>query len=271
MKQFAVIGNPIGHSLSPYLHNFVYNSLGIDAVYERKRVLKSELPQIINLIKNGNLSGINVTIPHKENIMEYLDNINPRAQSIGAVNIIINNGNKLIGNNTDWFGFLMALKKNRIDPANKEVIVLGAGGTAKAVLFALKQAGVNKIVLLNRTLQKAEELKEDIVFPYPLTQLAQMIKNDSIIINTTPIGMQSAQSPIDLGLIHKNQTLIDVIYTPFETDFLNLGKKIGAKTLNGLDMFIYQGLTSIDLWFGKDISNQVNFTQLKTYLESKLC
>jgi len=90
MKQFAVIGNPIGHSLSPYLHNFVYNSLGIDAVYERKRVLKSELPQIINLIKNGNLSGINVTIPHKENIMEYLDNINPRAQSIGAVNIIMN-------------------------------------------------------------------------------------------------------------------------------------------------------------------------------------
>ena len=98
-----------------------------------------------------------------------------------------------------------------------------------------------------------------------------MIKNDSIIINTTPIGMQSAQSPIDLGLIHKNQTLIDVIYTPFETAFLELGKKIGAKTLNGLDMFIYQGLTSIDLWFGKDISNQVNFTQLKTYLESKLC
>ena len=166
---------------------------------------------------------------------------------------------------------LNGAKKNRIDPANKEVIVLGAGGTAKAILFALKQSGVNKIVLLNRTLQKAEELKEDIVFPYPLTQLAQMIKNDSIIINTTPIGMQSAQSPIDLGLIHKNQTLIDVIYTPFETDFLKLGKKIGAKTLNGLDMFIYQGLTSIDLWFGKDISNQVNFTQLKTYLESKLC
>ena len=238
MKQFAVIGNPIGHSLSPYLHNFVYNSLGIDAVYERKQVLKSELPQIINLIKNGDLSGINVTIPHKENIMEYLDNINPRAQSIGAVNIIMNNGNKLIGNNTDWFGFLMALKKNRIDPANKEVIVLGAGGTAKAILFALKQSGVNKIVLLNRTLQKAEE---------------------------------SAQSPIDLGLIHENQTLIDVIYSPFETAFLKLGKKIGAKTLNGLDMFIYQGLTSIDLWFGKDISNQVNFTQLKTYLESKLC
>ena len=271
MKQFAVIGNPIGHSLSPYLHNFVYKLLGIDAVYERKRVLKSELPQIINLIKNGDLSGINVTIPHKENIMEYLDNINPRARSIGAVNIIMNKGNKLIGNNTDWFGFLMALKKNRIDPANKEVIVLGAGGTAKAVLFALKQAGVNKIVLLNRTLQKAEELKEDIVFPYPLTQLAQMIKNDSIIINTTPIGMQSAQSPIDLELIHKNQILIDAIYTPFETAFLKLGKKIGAKTLNGLDMFIYQGLTSIDLWFGKDISNQVNFTQLKTYLESKLC
>ena len=211
MKQFVVIGNPIGHSLSPHLHNFVYNSLGIEAVYETKQVLKSELPKVINLIKNGDLSGINVTIPHKENIMEFLDDINPRAKSIGAVNIIMNNGNKLIGNNTDWFGFLIALKKNKIAPANKEVIVLGAGGTAKAVLFALKQAGVNKVVLLNRTLQKAKELREDIVFPYPLTQLAKMIKNDSIIINTTPIGMQSAQSPIDLGLIHKSQTLIDVI------------------------------------------------------------
>ena len=271
MKQFAVIGNPIGHSLSPSLHNFVYNLLGIDAVYERKRVLTSELPQIINLIKNGDLSGINVTIPHKENIIEYLDNINPRAQSIGAVNIIINNGNKLIGNNTDWFGFLMALKKNRIDPANKEVIVLGAGGTAKAVLFALKQLGVNKIVLLNRTLQKAEELKEDIVFPYPLTHLAKMIKNDSIIINTTPIGMQSAQSPIDLGLIHKNQVLIDIIYTPLKTSILKYGEKIGALTINGLDMFIHQGLASLDLWFGSSVSTQVNLPKLKTYLESELC
>jgi shikimate dehydrogenase len=98
-----------------------------------------------------------------------------------------------------------------------------------------------------------------------------MINNDSIIINTTPVGMQNEQCPIESDLLHKNQTLIDVIYTPFETAFLKLGKKIGAKTMNGLDMFIYQALTSMDLWFGEDISKKVNFTQLNTYLKNKLC
>ena len=106
---------------------------------------------------------------------------------------------------------------------------------------------------------------------YSLDHTKDVIKNDSIIINTTPIGMQSNQSPIDLCLLHKNQRLIDVIYNPLETAFLKIGNKIGAKTLNGLDMFIYQGLASLDLWFGESLSKQVNFTQLKTYLETRLC
>ena len=271
MKKFAVIGNPIGHSLSPHLHNYVYNSLGIEANYEKLKIQINEIPSIIDDLRNGVLSGINVTIPHKENIMQYLDDINPRAKSIGAVNIVMKNENKLFGNNTDWFGFTMSLKKNEIDVSGKEVIALGAGGAAKSILFALKQSGVKKIILLNRTLQKAEELQDEIVFPNSLDYSVQMIKNNSIIINTTPIGMLSEQCPIDLGLLHKNQTIIDVIYTPFQTALIKFGNKIGAKTLNGLDMFIYQALTSMDLWFGEDISKQVNFTQLKTYLENKLC
>ena len=165
----------------------------------------------------------------------------------------------------------MSLKKNGIKVSGKEVIVLGAGGTSKSIIFSLKQSGVKKIVLLNRTLQKAHELQDDIVFPFSLDDSVQMIKNDSIIINTTSIGMQSEQCPIDLVLLHENQTLIDVIYTPMETPLLKLGKKIGAKTMNGLDMFIYQALTSMDLWFGEDISKKVNFTQLNTYLKNKLC
>ena len=126
-------------------------------------------------------------------------------------------------------------------------------------------------MLLNRTLQKAEKLQDEIVFPSSLEDSVMVIKNDSIIINTTSVGMQSEQSPLDLGLLHENQILIDVIYTPFETAILKFGKKIGAKTLNGLDMFIYQGLASMDLRFGEDISIQVNFPHLKTYLENKLC
>ena len=241
MKKFAVIGNPINHSLSPALHNWVFKSLGIDAEYKKKRVFKNELVGIISKLHRGKLHGINVTIPHKENIMQYLDEVNPRAKSIGAVNVVIKNGNKLVGNNTDWFGFTMALKKNGIDPSEKEVIVLGAGGAARSIIFALKQSGVKKILLLNRTLQKAEKLQDKIVFPSSLEDSVMVIKNDSIIINTTSVGMQSEQSPLDLGLLHENQILIDVIYTPLETAFLKFGKKIGAKTLNGLDMFIYQG------------------------------
>jgi len=271
MKKFAVIGNPIKHSLSPALHNWVFKSLGIDAEYEKKRVFQNQLAGIISDLHCGKQDGINVTIPHKGNIMQYLDEINPRAKSIGAVNIIMKNGNKLVGNNTDWFGLTMALKKNGIDPSGKEVIVLGAGGAARSIIFAIKQSGVKNIVLLNRTLKKAEKLQDEIVFPSSLEDSVMVIKNDSIIINTTSVGMQSEQSPLDLGLLHENQILIDVIYTPFETAILKFGKKMGAKTLNGLDMFIFQALASMDLWFGEDISMQVNFPHLKTYLENKLC
>ena len=271
MKKFAVIGNPIKHSLSPALHNWVFKSLGIDAEYEKKRIFQNELAGMIRDLDCGKLHGINVTIPHKENIMQHLHDINPHAKSIGAVNVIMKSGNKLVGNNTDWYGFTMALKKNGVDPSGKEVIVLGAGGAARSIIFSLKQSGIKKIVLLNRTLQKAEKLQDEIVFPSSLEDSVMVIKNDSVIINTTSVGMQSSQSPLDLGLLHENQILIDVIYTPLETAFLKFGKKIGAKTLNGLDMFIYQALASLDLWFGEDISKKVNFTHLKTYLENKLC
>ena len=174
-------------------------------------------------------------------------------------------------NLTLLFGFSQAVNINKIDITGREVIVLGAGGTGKSILFSLKQLGAKQIIILNRTLHKAKELEDDIVISYSLDQNENVIKNDSIIINTTPVGMQTNQTPFDLGLLHQNQTLIDVIYTPLETAFLKLGNKIGAKTLNGLDMFIYQGLASMDLWFGESVSKQVNFTQIKSYLETNLC
>ena len=155
MKQFAVIGNPIEHSLSPDLHNYVYKLLSINALYKKKKVFHSELSLIMDDLRTGELNGVNVTIPHKENVIEYLDEINPRAKTIGAVNVIHKNGDKLFGNNTDWFGFTMSLKKNGIKVNGKEVIVLGAGGSSKSIIFSLKQSGVKKIVLLNRTFQKA--------------------------------------------------------------------------------------------------------------------
>ena len=271
MKKFAVIGSPIKHSLSPFLHNWVFKTLNIQAEYEKIRVKEEELHDIVQQIKNGKWDGINVTIPHKENIIKFLDAISPHSESIGSVNCIIKSNSKIIGYNTDWFGFSQLLQVNEIDVTEREVIVLGAGGTGKSILFSLKQMAVKRIILINRTFQKAKELEDDTVIPYFLDQKEKVIKNDSIIINTTSMGMQTNQTPFDLRLLHQNQILIDVIYSPLETAFIKLGKKIGAKTLNGLDMFIYQGLASLDLWFGKSLSKQVNFAQIKSYLETKLC
>ena len=271
MNNFAVIGNPIKHSLSPYLHNYVYNLINIDAEYLKKEMHENELVNVIKLIRSGNLDGINITIPFKESIIEYLDEINPRAQIIGSVNIVYMRNNKLYGNNTDWYGFSQSIIKNNISIKNKEVIVLGAGGTAKAILFALKHLGVKRINLLNRTFNKAKKMQDEVIRVYEYAKAEQIIKNNSIIINTTSIGMQKDELPINSSLISKKQTLIDVIYSPISTSFIKLGESVGAKTLGGLDMFIFQALQSIDLWFGKTYSKQVNFSQLKTNLERKLC
>ena len=271
MKHFAIIGNPIEHSLSPAMHQWVFDRLKIDAEYEKIKVEEDELPTIIQKMIKGELDGINITIPHKESIMKDLDEINPRAKSIGAVNCILKSGSKIIGNNTDWYGFSMALKNNDINPMGREVIVLGAGGSAKSILYALRHMGVQKILLLNRSIKKAQVFQDECILAYCLDDADDIIKTDSIIINTTSVGMQSSQSPIDFGLIHKNQILIDIIYTPLNTGILKFGQKIGAITVNGLDMFIHQGLASLDLWFGSSISTQVNLPKLKTYLKSELC
>ncbi len=271
MKHFAVIGSPVEHSLSPVMHQWVFNNLKLDAKYEKIKVSKNELTQIIKKMKNGGLDGVNITIPYKETIIEHLDEVNQRAQSICAVNCILKSGSKIIGNNTDWYGFFMALKNNDINPMGREVIVLGAGGSAKSILYALTHMGVQKILLLNRSIKKAQVLQDECILAYCLDDAENIIKTDSIIINTTSVGMQSSHSPIDFGLIHKNQILIDIIYTPLNTSILKFGQKIGALTVNGLDMFIYQGLASLDLWFGSSVSTQVNLPKLKTYLESKLC
>ena len=183
MKHFAVIGNPIEHSLSPVLHNWVFKSLNIQAEYRKIRLDEKNLSDIVKEIKNDELDGFNVTIPYKENIMKFLDEINARAESIASVNCIIKSKTKIIGNNTDWYGFSIAMKINKIDVSGKEVIVLGAGGTGKSILYSLKQLGAKKIILLNRTLKKAKELQDQIIIPYSLINTESVIKNDSIILN----------------------------------------------------------------------------------------
>ncbi len=271
MKKFAVIGNPIDHSLSPILHNWVYSELGLNAKYSKIHVKHDELPSILRKIKNNEIDGINVTIPHKSAIMNYVDIINPRAKTIGAVNVISNEQGNLYGNNTDWYGFSMALKMNNIDVANKDIVVIGGGGVSKGVVFALKQMGVSHIHLFNRTFETISNLKDELITPHPFERINKLIKKDSIIVNCTSVGMNSENSPVVSTNITSTQTIVDTIYIPLKTTLIKEAEKQGAKTINGLDMFIYQGLASIDLWFGEGTTSKVNFEELKRHIESHLC
>ena len=271
MKKFAVIGNPVAHSLSPILHRFIFKQLGLKAIYEKIHVLDSELESIVNKIRNSELDGLNITIPYKSKIMRYLDQVNPRAKAIGAVNIVMVQNKTVIGNNTDWYGFTLALMKNKVNLSQKKIVIIGAGGVSCAVIFALKQIGVAKIHIFNRTFEKIAHLCDEVIYPHKIDELENIIQEDSIIINCTSVGMNSFDSPVDATLLNKNQTVIDTIYTPLKTKLILNSEDIGASTMTGLDMFIYQGLASLDLWLGESISNKVNFDDLKHHIESDLC
>ena len=271
MKKFAVIGNPVEHSLSPILHNWVYSELGLAAEYSKIHITQSELPMILRKVKNNEIDGLNVTIPHKISIMSFLDIINPRAKAIGAVNFISCEHGNLYGNNTDWYGFSMAMKMENIDVVKKDIIVIGCGGVSKGTIFALKQMGASHIKIFNRTLDKISNMNDNDISSYPLEDLNHFLKNDSIVINCTSVGMNSENSLVLSSYLSSTQTIIDTIYIPLKTKLIKEAERLGAKTINGLDMFIYQGLASIDLWFGEGTTSKVNLEELKKHIESHLC
>ncbi len=260
MKHFAVIGDPISQSLSPVLHNEVYYQLGIKASFEKIRVQPHALSEFM---ATHQLDGFNVTIPHKQTVLPFLDKIDEAAKMIGAVNCIFGN----IGYNTDWIGFKKALQLNHVDLNGKACLILGAGGAARAIAYSLIQSGVSSISVNNRTQSKADELLDWIQSFSP-----NIIKTKSpeIIANCTPVGMWPDIDSSPNYNINKNHILIDTIYNPIETKWLKIGNELGAKTVSGLDMFIAQGLASMDVWFEEAISEKVNIDLCKSVLRQAL-
>lgn len=279
-KQFSLIGHPVSHSLSPILHTEVFRQLGVDAQYSAIDVNSEELQEVIKRLKSGQISGINVTIPHKTAIMEFLDEINIKAKQIDAVNCIVNKNDKLIGYNTDWFGFSMLLQKNGLSVQDKTVIVLGAGGVSRSVIYTLLREGVGIVVIVNRTIERANKLvqsfesinKSSKLMVLPIEDISPHLMQDTIIVNCTSVGMtpNTNESQFAENLVNEHHTLIDTIYTPLDTQFLRYGKTAGASIINGLDMFIYQGLASLNLWLGEPVSELVNFKQIKQRLLDNL-
>jgi shikimate dehydrogenase len=247
MKKFLVIGNPIEHSLSPELHNYWIKNNGIDAIYEKQKLKENELGYFISQIKDKKINGINVTVPFKKTVIPYLDELSNEAQSTQSVNTIYLKNNKVVGHNTDIFGFETSIKKTAYNINDKEVLILGAGGVVPSIIFALIKMKVSKIKVCNRTKVKAENLKKF----YKDIEVIEWgkVSNFDMIINATSVGLKKKDNlNLDFSSISGNKFFYDVIYNPNETNFLKIGKEMGSKTLNGKLMFIYQALSAFDIW-----------------------
>ena len=249
MKKFIVIGSPIEHSLSPELHNYWIKNNNIDAIYEKQKLNEDQLEQFILQVKDNKINGINVTVPFKKTVIPYLDELSAEAQSTQSVNTIYKKDDKIIGHNTDIFGFETSIKKAEYYLENKEVLILGAGGVVPSIIFSLIKMKASKIKISNRTKEKAENLKK-LFKNIEIIDWGE-VPNFDMIINATSIGLKKEDHIIlDFSSISKNKFFYDVIYNPSETNFLKMGRELGNKTLNGKLMFIYQALYAFNIWHG---------------------
>jgi shikimate dehydrogenase len=253
---YGLIGHPIQHSLSPEFQNKLIELFNINAAYLAFNVEKDQFKNIKNTIKTLNIKGLNVTVPYKETIIPYLDKIDESADRIGAVNTIEYIDGQLIGYNTDAFGFIRMLKELNVNIDNHKAVVLGAGGAAKAIIYALEKLGIDDIMLCNRTIEKADRLLEKFNFKNKKISSLQdfQIEDDMLIINTTSLGLDENESPVVISKSVKNTILIDIIYNPFETKLIKDAKINGIYAVNGLPMLIYQGIESFKIWH-KQIEN----------------
>jgi shikimate dehydrogenase len=246
-KTYALFGYPVKHSLSPVMHNSVFRKCGINASYV---AISVKLPfDIIRKIKELNLRGCSITIPHKTAVMEYLDRVTDSAKEIGAVNTVMRTETGLTGDNTDWTGIVHALREST-EIQKKSFAILGAGGTARAALFGiLKEGGIP--VVLNRTVERGEALAQEFGCKfYPLEDISKI--SGDCLINTTPVGMAGygAESPVRSDSLKNFRFVMDVIYNPLKTKLLKDAEQAGCVTVSGLSMFVYQGAEQIRLWTG---------------------
>jgi shikimate dehydrogenase len=258
----GIIGDPIGHTMSPAMHNAAFKSLGLNYVYVPFKVKSMELRKAIEGIRGLNLRGVNVTIPHKVAVVQLLDKLDPLAERIGAVNTIVNDEGILTGYNTDATGFLQTLHDRNIEPAEKKVLLLGAGGAARAIGHILTREKA-RVTILNRKqdLSWAEDLAARLSRNYKtevkaleLTaeNLKKAVNNAEILVNATSLGMSPEidSTPVPAELLRADLTVFDVVYNPLQTRLLREAKAVGAQTIDGLEMLVRQGAVSFEIWTG---------------------
>jgi len=267
----SVIGYPLKHSVSPDFQQAALDYYKLDIRYEAQEVKTSDLLSAIYRLRQPQNLGANITVPYKEETLHLIDEVDDFASMVGAVNTIVNRDGKLVGFNTDAYGFLRALRDDaRFKPENKRVLVLGAGGAARAVCFALLQEGVGSLIIANRTMEKAISLASSLAehavnnkisteiaaVPRQKSKLTEAIENCQLIVNCTSLGMKSSpheeKSPLESNLITKGALVYDLVYNPIETPLLRIAREAGANTIGGLPMLVYQGAASFELWTDRE-------------------
>jgi shikimate dehydrogenase len=259
-KTFCIIGDPVNHSLSPLMHNASFVSLNLNYSYIAFKVPSLELEEAVKSLKSIDASGFNVTLPHKVNIINYIDSLSNEAKMAGAVNTVNNENGKFVGYNTDIHGIIAPLEERQMIFKNMEVLVLGAGGSCRAVLVGLsKKKDIKKINIVNRDQKKLDKVidlgKELGLRCIPLNYddqntLNKISFNSKLIINTTSIGLNNEPSPLKSNFISKDAFVFDIIYRPVFTDLLNKAKEAGSTIVFGYEMLIHQGAKSFEIWTG---------------------
>lgn len=280
---FGIIGYPLTHTLSPYLHNYVFEKMGLNWGYFPFEVKPKELGEAIKGIRALGIKGLSVTVPYKQKVIPYLDGVSTEAEQVGAVNTIHNNSGILKGYNTDVLGFGRNLEEEKVKIEGKKAIVLGAGGAARAVIYSLIRKDIQQITIYNRTLANAHKLAQKMGEKLGFSKfvchslneahkLSKDLARAKLLINATPVGMwpDTDKSPLPGGVgLNEHLAVFDLIYNPPTTKLLRCAKEEGAKTINGLNMLIYQGVEALNIWLKKEISSNL-LPNLRDYLTGVL-
>ncbi len=278
-KRLGIIGYPLGHSLSPRFQQAALDALGLDVRYEAWETPPDALAQRIASLRSPDCLGANVTVPHKEAVLPLLDAVDEEASSIGAVNTIVHRDGRLVGYNTDGRGFIQALDRVGFDPQGAGVLLLGAGGAARAVAFALARHGASAIYIANRTLERAQRLAKEVnavslvATALPLTEVAleEITGAYVLVVNTTTVGMRhteaEAASPLPRRYLSRRLLVYDLVYNPSETTLLQEASAAGARAVGGLGMLVYQGAAAFELWTGRPAPVDVMFAAAQEGLQ----
>ena len=268
MKRAGVIGHPLGHSLSPALFQTAFDAGGIEARYEAWPTPLEELEERVAGLRADDVLGANITIPHKEAVVALVDRLDERAERIGAVNTIANEGGQLVGYNTDVAGFARALRDDaRFDPKGKQTAIIGAGGAARAVALALIEGGASLIYVTGRSPRRIDKLVVDLrgltssgitlTWCYWMDGVfMRVVPSVDLLVNCTPVGTRSSEtegeSPVVADFLPAKGVVFDLVYNPPETPLLRAAEERGAKAVSGLGMLVYQAAEAFRIWTGQD-------------------